>query len=243
LSRVRIQLFIAVALVAAAVCIRLGFWQLSRLHERRARNALVSSRLDSAAVDVTQLPRDSAAARFRRVRISGVPDYAHELIYAARTHAGSPGVNLLTPVKIPGKDTAVIVNRGWLYSPDGATIESEKWRERDSTFVGYVEEFPSVPGTAYSTRPNVIARLGYGAVAKALPYPVAGIYVVMTGDSVMAADRIARLTVPPLDEGPHFNYAIQWFGFAVVALAGAGFVVRQSVAENASDEEGDAPRR
>ena len=43
----------------------------------------------------------------------------------------------------------------------------------------------------------------------------------------MAADHIARLTIPALDEGPHFNYAVQWFGFALVALIGAGFVVRE----------------
>ena len=50
----------------------------------------------------------------------------------------------------------------------------------------------------------------------------------MIGDSVMAPDRIARLTLPPLDEGPHFSYAVQWFSFALVALVGAGFVVKQA---------------
>jgi cytochrome oxidase assembly protein ShyY1 len=29
-----------------------------------------------------------------------------------------------------------------------------------------------------------------------------------------------RLGVPPLDEGPHLGYAVQWFGFATVALVG-----------------------
>ena len=74
-------------------------------------------------VNVRDLPRDSAAARFRRVRITGVPDYEHELIYAARTRRGSPGVNLLTPIRIAGSDTAIIVNRGWVYSPDGSSVD------------------------------------------------------------------------------------------------------------------------
>jgi len=52
------------------------------------------------------------------------------------------------------------------------------------------------------------------------------------GDSVMRPDRIARLTVPPLDEGPHLSYAIQWFAFATVALVGAGFVIRQARGAN-----------
>jgi surfeit locus 1 family protein len=225
LSSIRLRIFVVFAAVAAAVCVRLGFWQISRLHERQARNALVRSRIDSAEVDFAALPRDTTAARFRRARVVGVPDYAHELIYAARTHRGSPGVNLLTPVRIAGTDTAVLVNRGWVYSPDGASVDSTKWRENDSTFTGYVETFPTVAGVAYATRPNVLSRLGLQAVEKALPYPVAPMYLVELGDSTMAQDRVARLTIPPLDEGPHLSYAIQWFGFALVALVGAGFVV------------------
>lgn len=224
----RVKVFVVIAVLLAALFVRLGIWQLDRRHERQARNALITSRLDSTEVDVTALPRDSAAARFRRVRVTGVPDYEHELIYAARSYKGSPGVNLLTPIRIAGKDTAVIVNRGWVYAPDGATVDEAKWKEVDSTFTGYVEELPSTAGASYASRPRVIARLSYDAVAKALPYPVAPVYVVMLGDSAIATDRVARLTIPPLDEGPHLNYAIQWFAFAVIALAGAGVVLKQS---------------
>ena len=248
MSRTKLGLFVALAVIAAAVCVRLGVWQLHRLGERRARNALIVSRLDSAAVDPGALPRDSATARFRRVRVTGVPDYAHDLIFATRTRQGSPGVNLLTPIRRPGTDTAVLVNRGWVYSPDGSTIDAAKWHDRDSVFTGYAEELPSTGGATFATRPNVIARLSYDVVAKALPYPVAPVYVVALAgsDTSTAADRIARLTVPPLDEGPHLSYAIQWFAFATVALVGAGFVIRQARADAPTDastaSRGDAGR-
>ena len=224
----RLRLFVALAVVSAAVFIRLGVWQLSRREERRARNALVAARLDSIPVTVALLPKDTARARFRRVRLDGVPDYEHELVWAARTHKGSPGVNLLTPVRLPGSDTAILLNRGWVYSGDGATVDLTKWRDRDSTFIGYVEELPSVAGTSYADRPNVIARLSHDAVARALPYPVATVYVIVLSDSAIAADRVARLSAPPLDEGPHLSYAFQWFAFATVALVGVGIVLRQS---------------
>lgn len=230
----KLWLFVTIALVCAAVFVRLGIWQLHRREERRARNALVLSRLDEPVSDVESLPRDTSAIRFRRVRVTGTPDYGHELVYAARSYRGSPGVNLLTPIRVAGRDTAVLVNRGWVYAPDGATVDHAKWREADSTFSGYVEELPAAGGSTYAGRPGVIARLGYDAVAKSLPYPVAPFYVVVLGDSAIAPDRLARLTVPPLDEGPHLNYAIQWFGFALVALAGAGFVVKQAREERAA---------
>lgn len=223
----RLWLFVTIAVACAAIFVRLGIWQLHRRGERRARNALVLARLHEPEADVESLPRDTSTIRFRRVRVTGIPDYDHELVYAARSYRGSPGVNLLTPVRVPGHDTAVLVNRGWVYAPDGATVDHARWRERDSTFTGYVDELPSKGGSTYSGRP-VIARLGYDAVATLLPYPVAPFYVVVLGDSAIAPDRLARLTVPPLDEGPHLNYAIQWFGFALVALVGAGFVLRQA---------------
>jgi surfeit locus 1 family protein len=171
---------------------------------------------------------DTAGIRFRRLRVSGTPDYEHELILAARSHAGSPGVNLLTPFRIAGRDTAVLVNRGWVYAPDGATIDEQKFRETDSVFVGYADLYPSPTGTAYASKPRVLARLGADAAARAVPYPVARFYVVALGDSSGRADRPARLTPPPLDEGPHASYAVQWFSFAAIALAGAAFVIKQA---------------
>jgi surfeit locus 1 family protein len=227
-SRWKLRFFVGAAVIAAAIFVRLGIWQLSRREERRVRNALVSARLDAAAVDIAALPKDTAQARFRRVRVTGTPDYDRELIYAARTHRGSPGVNLLTPVKLQGSDTAILLDRGWVYSGDGATVDQKRWRDTDTTFVGYVEELPSVGGSSYTNRPTVIARLSYDAVAKVLPYPVLPIYVVVLSDSAESADRISRLSAPPLDAGPHLNYAIQWFAFAAVALIGAGIVIKQA---------------
>jgi surfeit locus 1 family protein len=231
----RITLFVAIAVVLAAICVRLGFWQLSRLAERKARNALVAARMTSEPVDIALLPRDTAVANFRRVRVAGTPDYAHELLHAARTRRGSPGVNIFTPIHVVGSDTAVLVNRGWVYSPDGATLDLTKWRERDSVLVGYVVELPASGGAAYRDRPNTIARLSYDVVSRALPYPVRPIYVVAldneTGDTSNASNRIARLPVPALDNGSHFSYAVQWFSFATVALVGAALVIRQSRAD------------
>ena len=243
MSRFRVPIFVLFALIAAAIFVRLGFWQVHRLGERRQRNALVRSRLDTPEVDVTTLAGDSASLRFRRVGVTGTPDYDHELVYASRSYKGSPGVNLLTPVRLPGRDTAVIVDRGWVYSPDGETVDLAKWHDRDSVFTGYVEEFPSVAGSMSAEHPRVVTRLGYAAIKRALPFPVAPVFVVMLGDSTIAPDRLARLTPPPLDEGPHLNYAIQWFAFALIALVGAGVVIRQRRALPQSSGDGSGERR
>ena len=225
----RLRIFVLIAVLSAAAFVRLGIWQLHRRGERRAQNAVIADRMREAERDAGTLSfNDTAGIRFRRLRVSGTADYEHQLILAARSHAGAPGVNLLTPFRIAGRDTAVLVNRGWVYAPDGATIDEQKFRETDSVFVGYADLYPSPTGTAYATKPRVLARLGADAAARAVPYPVARFYVVALGDSSGAADRPARLTPPPLDEGPHASYAVQWFSFAAIAVAGAAFVIKQA---------------
>jgi surfeit locus 1 family protein len=228
----RLWAFVALAVVLASICVRLGFWQLSRLEQRKERNALVAARLTGEPIDVAALPRDTAAAKFRRVRVTGTPDYAHELIHSGRTRRGSPGVNLFTPYRVPGNDTAILVNRGWVYSPSAARLDLAKWHDRDSVLVGYVVEMPATGGAASAEHPNTIFQLSHDVVSRALPYPVRPVYVVAVtneaGDTSTAVDRIARLPMPTLDNGNHFSYAVQWFAFATVALVGAGIVVRQS---------------
>src|SRR5690349_4489528 len=106
----RIWTFLLLAVLVAAGCIRLGFWQLSRLGQRRARNALVQARLAEPLAALPTLPPDSTS-RLRRASVSGSPDFDHEIILAARSYQGSPGVYLFTPVRVPGSDTAILVNR------------------------------------------------------------------------------------------------------------------------------------
>src|SRR5688500_12678708 len=135
----REKALVGIALLFAALFVRLGFWQLDRLRERKAFNAPIESRINQPPVDLRELPRDPAVARYRRVRLSGEYDYARELVLVLRSRQGSPGVNLLTPLRVPGSDTAVLVNRGWIYAPDGMTADTKPWRERNPAgATGYV---------------------------------------------------------------------------------------------------------
>ncbi len=226
--------FLVLAAIVAAVCVRLGIWQLGRLGERRAANALVSARLDSAVVDVRALPADTALARYRRVTARGTYDFDNEIVLSGRSRAGSPGVNLLTPLRVPGSDTAVLVNRGWVYSPSARDVERERWREpAEAEITGFVATFldPTTGATVVSEQPRTIRWLDPRTIDSLLPYPVLPFYVVATSppaaapgaDADAPADQVpARLAPPPLDEGQHLGYAFQWFSFAAIFLGGAG---------------------
>lgn len=225
--RLRAFLTLALPLAFAALFVRLGIWQLSRLREKRAFNAVLSARFAAAPADITTLPADTALGHYRRVTAGGTMLYDREVVYAGRSREGSPGVDLLTPLKLDGRDTVVMVNRGWAYSFDAASIDNARWREKDSVRIsGYAETFP---GKERSAAPRRVHALDRAAVQAIVGLPVAPYMIVQTSDSVMHADSVpVRLEVPVPDEGPHKSYAIQWFSFALVAVVGGVALSRRS---------------
>src|SRR4051812_24955934 len=198
-------LFALCAVLSAALFIRLGFWQLDRRQQRLARNAVIAQRMQQQPIALRELTGDTSAIHYRRVRVSGHPDFDRDLALTLRGHLGSPGVDILTPVLVAGSDSAVLVNRGWIYAPDGMTADLSRWREPDTSYVGYVEEFES--GVPDSVRLNGIRRLSYAAIARVTPYPLRTFYIVAISDSAPMKGRVVRLATPVLDAGPHLSYA------------------------------------
>ena len=198
---------LTIATLVAAGCVRLGIWQLDRLATRRARNAELTAARARTPIEVTGgLPADSA--RDRRLRAAGVFDYERETVWPARTFEGVPGVHLLTPLRF-ADGSRVLVDRGWVPSPDAMHVDRGLYREPDSAVV---------VGVGRAT------PRGRGDVdPAAFPY-------VLQQDSPPGAARgyIQRIPPPPLDDGPHLGYAIQWFSFAVIALVGSFVLVVKS---------------
>lgn len=227
-KRSAILLFGLLAAVAAVVCVRLGIWQLHRLDERRARNAVIRSRMEAAPVDfATLIGSDTAEVHWRRVKVNAIPDYQNEGVLTTRTQSGIPGVQVITPVQpADGSwgDTAAIMVRGFVHSTDGRTIDHGLYREGDTIAVdALVLTYPAVrPGTiASSSNPRAVRALEHDSLARILAHPLAPFVLLALGDTgVTDLGRISRVPPPAIDEGPHWSYALQWFGFAGVAVVG-----------------------
>ena len=220
-----------VAAVVAIACVRLGLWQLDRLEQRRAVNSHIIARLSAPAVPPSALPTDPGAARFRRVTASGHYDFEREIVLGARTRQGSPGVHLVTPLLLDSGE-AVLVNRGWVYSPDARRVDLSAWREPGRVMVsGYIDTFATPDGRGRSGPDGrVWWRLDGEALSRWLPYPVRPYYIVAVGDSAaIPPGTPVRVGVPSLDDGPHRGYAFQWFSFAAIALVGVAVLIRQDV--------------
>jgi surfeit locus 1 family protein len=235
--RPRLVLTIAVPLACAAVFARLGVWQLARRAERRAFNTTLVTRLESAPVEALTLTIDTSLGHYRRVSAAGVYLYDREVTYAGRSRRGSPGVDLLTPLRLEGRDTVVLVNRGWVYSPDAKAVQLPRWREKDTAaVVGYAETYSAkadikraAAGVTATVTPRerTVRALDRAIIEQAVGLPVASYILVQTSDSALHVDSVpVRLPSPALDEGPHGSYAVQWFSFAAIAIAGGVLLFR-----------------
>jgi surfeit locus 1 family protein len=228
---------VAGTLVLAAVIIifaRLGFWQLARLEERRALNEGVAARLDAPPVGSAEALEDTVGLFYRVATVRGTLDDERSIVLPGRSHRGVPGVYLLMPLLLEDRADAVLVNRGWVPSADGATIEIADFAVNGPVTVrGLILPFP---GATQSMAPAERLRRpdgdGFRRVWFAVDepslraqYPYTLLPVTLQELPPAAGEAAApkyptRLEPPPLDEGPHFGYALQWFSFALIGIIG-----------------------
>ena len=195
-----------VAVLVAAACVAAGIWQLDRLAQRRARNAGLSARLALPPLELRGgISADSA--RQRRVVARGVYDFSAERTWPGRSFDGTPGVALITPLRL-ADGAAVLVDRGWVPSPDAFHVDPAAYREPDT---GIVEGIAFVPPR------------GRGDVNPAGFLP----FVLQQVTPAPSRGLPRRWPAPAFDNGPHLSYAIQWFSFAVIALVGTAVMIRK----------------
>ena len=221
-----------VSLLLALGCFRLSKWQLDRLAQRRARNAMLAARLAAPPARIDAVPADTAEGHYRRAAVSGEFDYEHEFALALRSRDGSPGVYILTPLRADD-GRALLVNRGWVYAPDGMSVDLSQWRESSTATVeGFLDTFVPPRGrVSMEDRPQLVRRLVRDSILpRVAPNSVLVPYIlVVTNPAPQNAP--ARLAPPSLTEGSHLSYAIQWAAFGVIAIVGMVLAVRRGVTE------------
>ncbi|MFI5309659.1 MAG: SURF1 family protein [Gemmatimonadales bacterium] len=236
--RTRAIIALAAPLAFAVLFARLGVWQLSRLRERRAFNATLVARLSAPPADIFALANDTAAGHYRRVFTSGTPLYDHQVVLGGRARDGAPGVDVLTPLAVPGRDTVVMIDRGFVPSADAATVDLARWREADSAMVaGFAETWSgsSAMPSAAAVQQNVVRALDRRAIERLVGRPVAPYLIVQLSEGAASSRRDsvpARRDLPVLSEGPHASYAGQWFSFAAIAVVGAFVLFRMQRADD-----------
>jgi surfeit locus 1 family protein len=234
---VRRYIVLIVGVVVAAVCVRLGFWQLSRLRQRQAFRARVEARMKRPTFELTArsaLPvvtfgaPDSLAYNPGVAR--GVFDFTHQLVLIGRAVDGIPAVYVATPLRLFG-GAAVLVERGWVPSPDAYTVNLDSLAERDTAEVkGILLTVTAAqpPTTQDTTWPVHVASDDPDRLGTSYPYPLLPWVLRRTEAPAGVPPALRPIPAPVIDNGPHLSYAIQWFSFALIALVGSVVLYRKS---------------
>ncbi len=236
MSRARAFLFPSIVFLLGALCVRLGFWQLQRLAQRRAHNDAVEARLAQPPIELNGNLPDPAALLYRDAIARGVFDSSQEVVLLNRVRDEEAGVHLITPLRFADGSGAILVDRGWIpledNTPEGrAAYASEGPVEvrgvilepEDEPFWTFLADRTPAPGEAPLREWRVLNVQGIQAQ---VPYPLLPVYLQLS-ESPPGPQPVAEVSID-LSEGPHLGYAIQWFAFAATAFIGGGLWLRRS---------------
>jgi surfeit locus 1 family protein len=235
-----------ICLAVVVLFVDLGFWQLRRLHERRASNHLIASRMTEPAVDVAAIQGpgtrpDPAAIEYRRVKVTGHWLAGSTVLVRSRAMNEVPGFHVLTTLVLdgtgpegtsPGPDgrpTAVVVNRGFAPLGPGdpdVVIPAVAPKTTTAAIEGVLVLSQVKRGLEPSDPADGVLRVINRVDVPRLQHQepdvaLEPLFVQQVLPAEPANPVLATLPLPDVgSDGPHLSYAFQWFLFAGVGVVG-----------------------
>lgn len=220
------------ALLLVPFFIALGQWQWGKATVKGDLQVLLDARSAEPPALLPATPVDAASLRYRRVLVRGVWDTQRQILIDNRIHHERAGYHVLTPLRIEGGTTRVLVDRGWI-----PALPEHRQVPRVDTPGGPVE----VTGMAVIPSPyfftlgaetavqdgstslvetpwqSVWQNLDLARYRAAVDFPVQPVVIQMAPDS--AGTGFVR-DWPRPDERieRHLAYALQWWSFAATTV-------------------------
>ena len=223
----------ALAFTASVVVVfvLLGNWQLERHEELRLGNQIRSTRLAADPIELGSMLEaagpsiDSLA--YRRAIVEGTFQPESEIFVRNQVDNGRAGFHVVTPLQT--RAGTLLVNRGWVplaaESPPVPEAPPPEGEVEVEVLVRLSEERPRFGRTEPEGTLTVVNRIDLERLSQQFDelMPVWG--QLIQDDAGLPSE----LEVPSFDDdGPHLEYALQWYAFAVIAVGGAGFLIRST---------------
>lgn len=218
---------VAFVAVLGVVFVNLGQWQLDRLEQRRTRN--------TATVTNEARPVQPLATVFTRPitdadqwqRVEAVGTFAEEqFLVRYRRNSGDKGYEVVTPLRTAAG--VVLVDRGFVPTAQDTRLPTvaPPPPRGEVRIVGHVRRNEQGRRAAVTPVGGQLRLVNSDAIGAALGYPVLNGYVGLLEITPAQSGGLVPIALPEIDEGPHFWYAVQWFGFTGVAAAGIVVFIR-----------------
>ncbi len=230
-----IGLAVLLAMIAVG-CVAFGIWQFDRRAEAAQKIELLEANWDSPAKNwetFFTVPETGKANenhewhdqyRWQSIALQGEFNYESAVTVRNRFQFGEMGKIWLVPFN--SKNGTVWVDRGWLNAND--TVPSVESGQNVTVVLRATPIEPKIPGRedtpASETEPSSLASIHEGALSS-VPGAINSMYFELVSEEPPSPTG-TPLAKPELDEGPHLSYALQWFVFALMAIFGYFWLVR-----------------
>ncbi|GAA2719681.1 SURF1 family protein [Cellulomonas aerilata] len=235
--RPRMLVLLVVLLVAAALCARLGVWQLDRAHVRaQAGQAAGQEAPGPVPLDEVLAPQTTfdGGVQTRPVTATGTYEADRQLVVEGRVVDGRPAYLVLTPLRVDGAVLPVV--RGWVSSPDDDAALAVP--DGEVVVTGYLrasEQSGTLDPGAGTTDAISSAQL-----VNVWGGPIYSGYLALTDAQPAQPSGPTPLPPPVADEGGwdlrNLGYAAQWWIFGLFALGLWVRMVRDEARGDVQDE-------
>jgi cytochrome oxidase assembly protein ShyY1 len=162
--------------------------------------------------------------------MNGRYDTGNEILVRGRTIGSEVGYEVVTPL-VQADGTAVLVDRGWVPPAPGGALPVPRVPAAPAgqvSVIGRIHPTESTPGQLDRRDGRIqVRRVSVSQLAGQLPYPVYGAYVLLTEQTPAADPAFTPIPVEEENALQNGGYAIQWWAFAAMSLAGYGWLARR----------------
>lgn len=207
--------------VLLGLLIGLGQWQLDRAAEKRSALAARADATDAPVMALNDRPASLARHEYRRATAEGRYDTDHQFLLDNQVQDGRIGYRVLTPLRLTGRDAAVLVQRGFVpIAGSRQTLPELPPVDSPARVSGRIGSGPSVgmrlgeAADGSGDWPRRLQYIDFEAMNAMLDYPLSD-YVLVEGS--LSTDAVARRSDRDAWRfGPerHQGYAVQWFSLA-----------------------------
>lgn len=199
--------------------IHLGLWQAGKGERALAAKAQHAARAQLGPTPVRQEPLHPEDVQDAPLVVTGSFDTNASFFIDNKQLDGKPGLHVITPLRIEGGNTRILVNRGWIgWGQSRAKLPIVETPTETVTITG-IAALPSTKGfflmpDRAEAWPELWSRLDMPRYIQQSNHPVQPVVLLQTSDP--NGTPLVQKWPPPEDRaGMHQSYAMQWFGMAL----------------------------
>jgi len=219
IAKCKVQILpLLITILAFSLLLSLGFWQITRLHEKEIFLNMIKHNLVSPPIDIKMLSDDKI---YSKIKVTGHFLSTSNLhLYGRRSMSiEKDGYYLISPFQTSDAKV-ILVARGWFagkYKKNIDNLVSSNDSEHEITGIILPSEQPKMFVLSNDIKNNVWFTLDLKQASDILGLRLENFYLMMEGNNDINSNILKNLSMGNLlyIKNDHLEYAITWFALAI----------------------------